>query len=299
MASAERICRLCLGEELDSVYGTLVPLNGDHDIVILDGSVNYFICGVCKEALIKCYEFRERCLLNDTIFRQKFTRALTSVAHAELSEFVTINVVGNPCDVSVRETLRSNVETDAFIEECLVETVEDNDAGDTDVLYEPLLDAPEKADSGSSNGESSSERKKRQKKEENAKNKLPCAVCGKMIARNNINQHLLTHDPNRPKVFCSYCGKSFKDPRRMQLHINSNHTLEKKYPCELCNKVYLRPTSLKDHKLAKHTDDKRYVCSECGASFTSWAQRWHHFKKEHTTVKPYACPYCEWAFKFK
>uniref|UniRef100_A0A182YJC3 Uncharacterized protein n=1 Tax=Anopheles stephensi TaxID=30069 RepID=A0A182YJC3_ANOST len=316
MSCAERICRLCLQEEVENGHGYLVPLADNSEIVniirattsidvIVDDRAQYYLCGECKELLLKCFDFRERCILNDEIFRRKFSPNAAAAATEDGPLFMPAEAVELDEEKEGKKEERGDHsdEEEPFMHEFLIETIEENNP-DCD-SYEPLQEEMLKDDCSDSESSTrkKSVRKKRDRKKavevDKANNKLPCAQCGKMIARNNINQHQLTHDPDRPKVFCSYCGKAFKDPRRMQMHINSNHTLEKKYPCEICGKVYLRPTSLKDHKLAKHSDDKRYECSDCGMAFTSWAQRWHHFKKEHTTAKPFACTYCDWAFKFK
>ncbi|XP_053670001.1 zinc finger protein 43-like [Anopheles nili] len=313
MSDIERICRLCLTEELGNCRESMIVLNDDAEIleiiraitsleVIVNEAYQYFLCVECKESLQKCQYFRERCIINDSIFRSKFSVKTDDAGYSKLLP----SDIGKPCDdVNKVATAKSEStcfdDEGPFIEECLVETVEQNEANNDP--YEPPTSLKIDFRDSASSAKSKSVRKKRSRvtkpESDKTNNKLPCAQCGKMIARNNINQHQLTHDPDRPKVFCSYCGKAFKDPRRMQLHINSNHTLEKKYPCETCGKVYLRPTSLKDHQLSKHTNDKKYECSECGMAFTSWAQRWHHYKKEHTTAKPFACTYCDWAFKFK
>uniref|UniRef100_A0A182WEI9 Protein krueppel n=1 Tax=Anopheles minimus TaxID=112268 RepID=A0A182WEI9_9DIPT len=313
MSCMERVCRLCLQEELENSHGLLVPLDGNSKIVniiretttvevFVDDTSQYYLCVKCNKVLLKCFDFRERCIINDEIFRRKFSK------HASATEetlFMPVDTVSGEGErgVEKKEKDENSENEEPFMQEFLVETIETPDDCDP---YEPLQEemlTAEFSDSEESSKKRKNVRRKRGRKTtvevDKANNKLPCAQCGKMIARNNINQHQLTHDPDRPKVFCSYCGKAFKDPRRMQMHVNSNHTLEKKYPCEICGKVYLRPTSLKDHKLAKHSDDKRYECSDCGMAFTSWAQRWHHFKKEHTTAKPFACTYCDWAFKFK
>ncbi|KFB37734.1 hypothetical protein ZHAS_00005046 [Anopheles sinensis] len=319
MACIERICRLCLAEAPTSDFSAMIPLNGNSETlnvirtvtsveVMLDHESMYFMCTDCNTSLQTCYDFRERCIVNDNIFRRKFTLLKSDPSDADATVPIDYVEPGKEStDVGNTKTEEAELEEtyieENYIEECLVDDVEEDDA---EPMYAP---PPEVSHYQSSDSESSSPKakKKVQKRRgrkakaevDKSNNKLPCSQCGKMIARNNINQHMLTHDPDRPKVFCAYCGKAFKDPRRMQLHVNSNHTLEKKYPCDICGKVYLRPTSLKDHKATKHTADKRYECTDCGTAFTSWAQRWHHFKKEHTTAKPYACTYCDWAFKFK
>ncbi|XP_050079712.1 zinc finger protein 664-like [Anopheles maculipalpis] len=319
MCSVERICRLCLQEELENGQSYLLPLADDRKTVdmiretiaidvFVDERAQYYLCVECKELLLKCFDFRERCLVNDAIFRRKFSRsAATEEEEKTETTFLPADTVVLDGEKGEKREKKGNHsdEEELFLHEFMIETIEENN-DDCDT-YEPLqveiLQEENGSDSESLPKRKKSVCKKRSRKKaddaDKANNKLPCAQCGKMIARNNINQHQLTHDPDRPQVFCSYCGKAFKDPRRMQMHINSNHTLEKKYPCDVCGKVYLRPASLKDHKLTKHSADKRYECSDCGRAFTSWAQRWHHFKKEHTTAKPFACTYCDWAFKFK
>uniref|UniRef100_A0A182JTR0 Protein krueppel n=1 Tax=Anopheles christyi TaxID=43041 RepID=A0A182JTR0_9DIPT len=128
---------------------------------------------------------------------------------------------------------------------------------------------------------------------------LPCVQCGKMIRRSNMRKHLETHDPKPPQLFCSHCGKKYRDPNLLKIHINSHHTFERKYECEECGKVYFRPNSLREHIYAKHSDEMRYECKVCGMKFTNFSKKTYHYIKEHTVAKPFSCHYCDKAFKLK
>ncbi|XP_058058940.1 zinc finger protein 100-like [Anopheles bellator] len=291
MSNSNCICRLCMAEGVEP-ESDFELLNQNEDLqqiirsfttveVILNTNCQYFICSDCHSALQGFQAFRDRCIINDEIFRHKYR------SHSEQPSNTSY-------DSYELKAMSNSFDSDQLphkVEEIIIEPAEDTYQEESEGgEYSPTVNRQQAPTKRSRNKAVPTVTKS---------NKLPCIQCGKMIARNNMKQHLLTHDPDRPKVVCSYCGKSFKDPARMQLHVNSNHTLEKKYPCEICGKTYLRPNSLRDHIKTKHTNDKQYECSECGILFNNWAKRWHHFKKEHTTAKPFACTYCDWAFKFK
>ncbi|XP_050090985.1 zinc finger protein 569-like [Anopheles aquasalis] len=315
--TGDYVCRLCMAEGA-SDSDSLQLLNTNEELVqiihalttveiILDADQQYFICTLCQQSVMNFNCFREQCIANDQIFRHKllevteFKEVVPFEDAPEEEEIITDELIEQlPGDPTIGEDEASlNADSHSIQEEMPTQMVEE-------ILITPLESVPE-MESYASDSSSTKDAKpitgrgktQTAKSKDSHGNKLPCVQCGKMIARNNMKQHLLVHDPDRPKVFCTYCGKAFQDQGRMQLHINSNHTLENKYPCEICGKTYLRPTSLRDHIKSKHTQDKQYQCSECGLIFNSWATRWHHFKKEHTTAKPFACTYCDWAFKFK
>ncbi|EAL38903.3 AGAP011674-PA [Anopheles gambiae str. PEST] len=128
---------------------------------------------------------------------------------------------------------------------------------------------------------------------------LPCVRCGKMLRRSNMVKHLETHDPKPPQLFCSYCGKQYRDPNLLKVHINSHHTFERKYECEECGKVYYRPNSLREHILANHSKELRYECKHCGMKFSNFSKRTYHYATAHSEARPYSCQYCDRAFKLR
>ncbi|XP_049539485.1 endothelial zinc finger protein induced by tumor necrosis factor alpha-like [Anopheles darlingi] len=317
--SVDYVCRLCVVEG-EAGSDSLKLLNPNEELleiihalttveIIPDADQQYFICTTCRQSVLNFNSFREQCIANDQLFRHRLLEIseFKDVAPTDEEEVVVEEeemakeevIEQLPSESTIGEDEASlNAETYTMQEAMPTEMVEE-------VLITPFVSVPEMESDASDTFSKDAKPTRGRRKTGNAKskdshsNKLPCVQCGKMIARNNMKQHLLVHDPDRPKVFCTYCGKAFREQGRLQLHINSNHTLENKYPCEICGKIYLRPTSLRDHITAKHTQDKQYPCGECDLVFNSWAKRWHHFKKEHTTAKPFACTYCDWAFKFK
>ena len=64
---------------------------------------------------------------------------------------------------------------------------------------------------------------------------------------------------------CEQCGKSFKRPYHLKVHLV--HNTERTYKCSICEEGL---------KLFRHNDQKRYCCSKCEKKFTFSGQLSSH-----------------------
>ncbi|XP_050092310.1 zinc finger protein 675-like [Anopheles aquasalis] len=284
------VCRLCLREE------ELNQLNQDDENILQmiqllmslniwddSGSMTLFLCVHCETLLNQFQLYREECINNDKIFRERLAEDAELRANYELDEISK----QNPVEIEVDGTRLSVIFEDE----------------------EPQMVTRQRRTAQKPSRPPQAPRVKETQPHENVRSKtkvdqqaerlMACKQCGKMIVRSNMNKHLATHDPDRPRKSCPHCGKMFKDSQLLSVHINSHHTFERKYVCDECGAVYLRPNSLREHKLAKHSSEARYECKECGMKFSNFSKKSHHYIAVHTDEKPFACQYCDKAFKFK
>ncbi|XP_072045466.1 uncharacterized protein [Amphiura filiformis] len=130
---------------------------------------------------------------------------------------------------------------------------------------------------------------------------VACHICGKMVKKFSINNHLATVHNEDDSVKCPICNKEFKHQRYLddhtkEVHGNGGGT---QYPCTWpnCDKVFTRKRSLKRH-LDVHNDVRRFTCSLCPKKFRSKAHLQNHMNW-HGGIKPYKCPHCEKNFLTK
>ncbi|ETN67001.1 zinc finger protein 506 [Anopheles darlingi] len=284
------VCRLCLREEElnqlkqddENILQMIQLLISLH---IWDDSetLTLFLCVHCETLLNQFQLYREECINNDKIFRQRLAEDAERRAKSDEYE-------------SSQQKL-DEIEVDGTRLAVIFEDEEPQMVTRQRRTVQKSAKPPEVP-----RGKEAQPHEKRTKTKEGqhqAQRLVPCKQCGKMIVRSNMHKHLATHNPDRPQKSCSHCGKMFRDSQLLNVHINSHHTFERKYVCDECGAVYLRPNSLREHKLAKHSSEARYECKECGMRFSNFSKKSHHYIAMHTDVKPFACQYCDKAFKFK
>ena len=121
-----------------------------------------------------------------------------------------------------------------------------------------------------------------------------CTVCDKPFDRPyRLTRHLEIHDPNRPRMPCSFCNKTFTRKDSMESHIRSAHTANNTFTCEHqdCNKTFSSRSIYLSH-LKVHGDTKPYHCQECSMHFTLLFELKEHLKTEHVETEETRCPEC-------
>uniref|UniRef100_A0A3B5QAH0 Zinc finger protein 771-like n=1 Tax=Xiphophorus maculatus TaxID=8083 RepID=A0A3B5QAH0_XIPMA len=133
---------------------------------------------------------------------------------------------------------------------------------------------------------------KTQKKTHINNNLSPCKVCGRLFARNYLNQHIRTHTGEKP-FSCLTCGKRFSERGNLTKHIRT-HTGEKSFSCLVCGKSFVQQIHLTRH-IRTHTGEKPFSCSTCGKSFSQSSSLSGHMRT-HTGEKPFSCLTCGQSF---
>ena len=121
-----------------------------------------------------------------------------------------------------------------------------------------------------------------------------CTVCDKPFDRPyRLTRHLEIHDPNRPRLPCSFCNKTFTRKDSMESHIKSAHTANNTFTCEHldCNRTFSSRSIYLSH-LKVHGDTKPYHCQECSMHFTLLFELKEHLKTEHSETEELRCPEC-------
>ena len=125
-----------------------------------------------------------------------------------------------------------------------------------------------------------------------------CEHCGKQFKRpSHLKVHIDTiHEGKR--VNCEYCGKSFTQTSGLRSHIRNIHINEgaKNYSCEQCGKTYTSKIYLKAHIESIHEGIKRFICPVCAHPFATKANMEVHIKCVHNKIKDEICDLCGKAF---
>ncbi|KAK7080820.1 hypothetical protein SK128_020997, partial [Halocaridina rubra] len=116
-----------------------------------------------------------------------------------------------------------------------------------------------------------------------------CSICQKKFeGRSLYLKHLRVAHPNANKVMCDICGKILH--RYFLKNHMSYHSGDKPFKCKECGKAF-RNKYVLEHHMLYHRGQKDHLCDVCGKSFYTNAKLRYH-KRRHTGEKPYECSHC-------
>ncbi|XP_058823460.1 transcription factor grauzone-like [Topomyia yanbarensis] len=87
-----------------------------------------------------------------------------------------------------------------------------------------------------------------------ASGSITCDVCGKKLANEPaLARHKRVIHRHRPMLACSYCGKAYKEIRRLREH-EANHRGVVLYTCPYCPKTSNSSSTMHNHKKSAHPE---------------------------------------------
>lgn len=109
--------------------------------------------------------------------------------------------------------------------------------------------------------------------------KQRCSICDKSFL--NIDEHLVSHFPERAKFKCEVCGQGFLKNASLRSHRRMHE--KKSYPCKMCSKLLSSMRILKQHMLlhGEHKDDTCLSCPKCDKKFLAKSHLKRHQKEKH------------------
>lgn len=168
-----------------------------------------------------------------------------------------------------------------------------------------------------------------------------CHICNRsMISARSLEWHMshihnesmpgIIHDesglPEKKRVSCYHCNKTFKTELILRTHIKNTHMekdplkctdceaiftsevrlrhhmmvvhnrLEGTLACPHCPKRFVNQLRLKTHMIS-HSEERPYTCEICGFNLKTKIQLIKHHQNRHSDERPLQCRYCPWRCK--
>lgn len=136
--------------------------------------------------------------------------------------------------------------------------------------------------------------------------KQNCPICGKTYRNSRLLQrHIQYHKAS--KIDCPICSKSFTHTSNLKRHLNSHKPPPEGFSCSNCTRKFEKGSQLynhlKLHKASNDTDSYRMQCDQCEMETTSLSAFVYHMSHEHGVpkhqVKAFRCHLCPVRFVSK
>lgn len=105
-----------------------------------------------------------------------------------------------------------------------------------------------------------------------------CVVCGDNSVDIELDQHLCVQEEF---MSCEYCSQTFTSTKRLLVHLDDDHSEEKKHRCSTC-KLSFGMRFLKIIHEKSHNVIKPFKCDICSKSYVLQDSLIRHQQKEHT-----------------
>lgn len=127
--------------------------------------------------------------------------------------------------------------------------------------------------------------------------RLPCHVCGKVIGKGQLEDHVKTvhsHLNKEEHVMCEVCSKTFRSINLLNIHrqVHKNPVFE----CKSCSKKFRWDSSLRSHIQSAHNNaGQKLKCEVCNWEFADKNNLKNHMYT-HSERKPFNCTKCDRGF---
>lgn len=193
----------------------------------------YICCEPCLTSLDSAVNFRETLIRNQQTFSE-------NLKNSDEDSVASHDEIDNEDDV-IEESIQSDLE-DATSEITIIEALD----SETEETYE-ISTALDEALKSSDIGDSTRKKKYPMKK---LKDPIECPKCDRQFFYKSYFQFHFkdVHREDREEV-CQYCGKVFKNSRRLNSHLVVHQKgAEKRHKCETCEKQFNFSGDLIRHK---------------------------------------------------
>ena len=130
--------------------------------------------------------------------------------------------------------------------------------------------------------------------------KIECVICGAMISKNYIKEHMYSVHEGKKPFKCHVCESSFAESTKLRIHIKTRHEKKKPYKCDICDARFGENSHLYRHKKGVHDKDKPFKCYICNAySSTQPYFLKQHIAAVHEGKRPFPCSKCDATFSNK